>query len=141
MSLLLRLLSHALLLLPLCNCHCCHRGITAAPTAHSLSSSTGPRFRRLNAAVASLLDEYSLVSFVPLDISDEDSIGDVLLQVRMCVRNEVDRCVSVCYGGWGAVLSLAQWMWLLRVWPSLWVGSLMPLPWGFLGGTDIYVLR
>jgi hypothetical protein len=37
----------------------------------------------LNASVASLLDEYSLVSFVPLDISDEDSIGEVLLQVRM----------------------------------------------------------
>jgi hypothetical protein len=36
--------------------------------------------------VASLLDEYSLVSFVPLDISDEDSIGDVLLQVRISVN-------------------------------------------------------
>lgn len=52
----------------------------------SLSVSTGPRFRRLNASVASLLDEYSLVSFVPLDISDDDSIGGVLMQVREGVR-------------------------------------------------------
>ncbi|KAF8063789.1 gpn3 [Scenedesmus sp. PABB004] len=52
----------------------------------SLSASTGPRFRRLNAAVAALLDEYSLVSFVPLDVTDEDSIGDVLLQIDMALQ-------------------------------------------------------
>ncbi len=37
-----------------------------------LSASTGPRFRALNRAVAALLDEFSLVSFVPLDITDEE---------------------------------------------------------------------
>lgn len=66
----------------------------------SLSASTGPRFRRLNAAVASLLDEYSLVSFTPLDISDEESIGDALLQVRSC---EHLRHVYCCLGSQVAV--------------------------------------
>jgi hypothetical protein len=36
-----------------------------------------PRFRALNSAVAQLLDEFSLVSFLTLDISDEESIGEV----------------------------------------------------------------
>lgn len=66
--------SHAMLCVVCCV-------LTTTALSCSLSASTGPRFRRLNASVASLLDEYSLVSFVPLDISDEDSIGDVLLQV------------------------------------------------------------
>ena len=37
----------------------------------------GPRFRRLNAAVSQLLDEFSLVSFLPLDITDDESIIEV----------------------------------------------------------------
>eukprot|EP00879_Flechtneria_rotunda_P005279 GHRR01005565.1.p1 GENE.GHRR01005565.1~~GHRR01005565.1.p1 ORF type:complete len:273 (+),score=103.11 GHRR01005565.1:450-1268(+) len=61
----------------------------------SLSASTGPRFKRLNAAVASLLDEWSLVSFVPLDITDEDSIGDVLLQVDMAIQYGEDADVKI----------------------------------------------
>jgi hypothetical protein len=40
-----------------------------------LRTSTGPRFASLNAAVGVLLDEFSLVSFVPLDITDEDRWG------------------------------------------------------------------
>jgi hypothetical protein len=65
------------------------------PTANSLSASTGPRFRGLNAAVAGLLDEYSLVSFVPLDISDEDSIGEVLLQIDMAIQYGEDADVKI----------------------------------------------
>jgi hypothetical protein len=61
----------------------------------SLSANTGPRFRRLNAAVAGLLDEYSLVSFVPLDISDEDSIGEVLLQIDMAIQYGEDADVMI----------------------------------------------
>lgn len=38
----------------------------------ALSASTGPRFRALNTAVAGLLEQYSLVSFTGLDITDED---------------------------------------------------------------------
>lgn len=68
--------------LELCFAHTDSMHVLCCAVCCSLSASTGPRFRRLNASVASLLDEYSLVSFVPLDISDEDSIGDVLLQVK-----------------------------------------------------------
>ena len=48
----------------------------------TLSAQTGPRFRRLNAAMAGLLDDYSMIGFSALDVSDEDSIGEVLMQVR-----------------------------------------------------------
>lgn len=53
-----------------------------------LSAATGPRFRALNSAMAGLLDEFSLVSFLPLDVTDED------------------RCVGRWVGGWGRVCLL-----------------------------------
>lgn len=37
-----------------------------------LTASTGPRFAALNAAIGQMLEEFSLVSFVPLDITDEE---------------------------------------------------------------------
>ena len=40
-----------------------------------LEASTGPRFAALNRAVAALLDEFSLVSFIPLDVTDESRWG------------------------------------------------------------------
>ncbi|KAJ1971195.1 hypothetical protein H4R35_005408 [Dimargaris xerosporica] len=39
---------------------------------------TRPKFHSLNRAVAHLIDDYSMVSFIPLDISDEDSIDYVM---------------------------------------------------------------
>lgn len=51
-----------------------------------LSAATGPRFRALNTAMAGLLDEFSLVSFLPLDITDEDSIADILGQIDMALQ-------------------------------------------------------
>ncbi|GLC42341.1 hypothetical protein PLESTB_000657600 [Pleodorina starrii] len=51
-----------------------------------LTASTGPRFRQLNRAMASLLDEFALVSFLPLDITDEDSIADILGQIDMAIQ-------------------------------------------------------
>ena len=51
-----------------------------------LAESTGPRFAALNKAVAALLDEFSLVSFVPLDIKDEDSIGEVLYHIDLSIQ-------------------------------------------------------
>ena len=52
-----------------------------------LDASTGPGFARLNAAITSLMDDWSMVAFCPLDYSDEDSIAGVLAQVRC--REEV----------------------------------------------------
>ena len=61
-----------------------------------LERSTGPAFRRLNAAVAGLVDEWGLVSFAPLDYSDEESVGDVLAQARPGCRSAFCCvCVSV----------------------------------------------
>jgi Conserved hypothetical ATP binding protein len=37
-----------------------------------------PRLAKLTSAIASIVDEYSMVAFVPLDITDEDSVGLVM---------------------------------------------------------------
>lgn len=62
-----------------------------------LSKRTGSRYLRLNAAMGALLDEYSMVSFVPLDISDEDSLADLLLMADTALQyeDEVDQNVQV----------------------------------------------
>ena len=40
-----------------------------------------------NRAVAALVDEWSMVAYVALDYSDEDSVGDVLAQVTIGVAH------------------------------------------------------
>lgn len=57
-----------------------------AQLRRALDESTAPRFRSLNAAVARLLDDYSMVAFTPLDISDEDSIEACLMQVDGAIQ-------------------------------------------------------
>lgn len=47
-----------------------------------LQASTGSRFRKLNEAISQLIDDWSMISFTPLDYSEEDSIAYVLSQVR-----------------------------------------------------------
>ena len=58
-----------------------------------VESQTGPKFARLNSAMAHLLDQFSMVSFVPLDLSDEESIADLLLMVDNALQydDEVER--------------------------------------------------
>lgn len=46
-----------------------------------LSKETGPRFSKLNEAMATLLDEFNLVSFLPLNITDPDSLTMVLSHI------------------------------------------------------------
>lgn len=46
-----------------------------------LQAHTGARFRKLNAAIGQLIDDWSMISFTPLDYSEEDSIAYVLSQV------------------------------------------------------------
>eukprot|EP00933_Yihiella_yeosuensis_P023077 TRINITY_DN18023_c2_g1_i1.p1 TRINITY_DN18023_c2_g1~~TRINITY_DN18023_c2_g1_i1.p1 ORF type:complete len:285 (+),score=53.73 TRINITY_DN18023_c2_g1_i1:101-955(+) len=45
-----------------------------------------PKFKKLNRALAELLDEYSLVSFVTLNRDDEDSIELCLAHVNHCIQ-------------------------------------------------------
>ena len=47
-----------------------------------LQAGTGARFRKLNEAIAQLIDDWSMISYTPLDYSDEDSIAYLLSQVQ-----------------------------------------------------------
>ena len=47
-----------------------------------LQAGTGARFKKLNEAIAQLIDDWSMISYTPLDYSDEDSIAYLLSQVR-----------------------------------------------------------
>lgn len=49
------------------------------------------RYKKLNAAFVSLIEDYSLVSFIPLDISNQT----LLLQVK----NAVDKANGYIFGG------------------------------------------
>ena len=52
----------------------------------NLSVGMDPRYRRLNEAFGRVLDEFSLVSFVELDITDEDSIENVVMTINNSVH-------------------------------------------------------
>lgn len=49
---------------------------------HSLADGMDPRYRGLNEAFGKVLEEFSLVSFVELDISDEESVEQVIMTVN-----------------------------------------------------------
>lgn len=59
---------------------------SAEALARGLSDATGPRLKRLNGAIATLLDDYNMVSFVPLDPTSEDSIQYALAIVDGCIQ-------------------------------------------------------
>lgn len=44
----------------------------------SLDKSSNPKMQRFSRAIGSVIDDYMMVSFVMLDITDEDSIEEVL---------------------------------------------------------------
>ncbi|KAL3856800.1 hypothetical protein ACJMK2_011517 [Sinanodonta woodiana] len=50
------------------------------------NSKSGPKFKKLNAAIANMIDDYSLVKFLPLDQTDEDSINDILIQIDTAIQ-------------------------------------------------------
>lgn len=52
----------------------------------SIHENTPPRLEALNQAIGNLLDEYSMVHFVPLDISSETSIEFVLSQADNAIQ-------------------------------------------------------
>ncbi|CAK9226104.1 unnamed protein product [Sphagnum troendelagicum] len=51
-----------------------------------LNQQMAPRFARLNQALAELVDDYSMVNFLPLDITDEDSIQFVLSHIDNAIQ-------------------------------------------------------
>lgn len=56
--------------------------------SEELSQHTGPRHLRLNAAMGGLLEDFNMVSFVPLNITDNDSIAYLLLQADTALQYE-----------------------------------------------------
>lgn len=46
----------------------------------------GTSFRRLNLAVANLIDSFSMVSYLKLDASSEDSVGSILSYIDDCIQ-------------------------------------------------------
>ncbi|KAK2195105.1 bifunctional P-loop containing nucleoside triphosphate hydrolase/GPN-loop GTPase 3/GPN-loop GTPase [Babesia duncani] len=53
----------------------------------SLHSQLPSRFKRLNAAFVSLLEEFNLVSFLPLNIYDEDSLEQIIVATDMAIQH------------------------------------------------------
>lgn len=46
----------------------------------------GASFRRLNRAVAGLIESFSMVNYLKLDASDEDSVGAILSYIDDCIQ-------------------------------------------------------
>lgn len=46
----------------------------------------GASFRRLNRAVAGLIENFSMVNYLKLDVTDEDSVGAILSYIDDCIQ-------------------------------------------------------
>mmetsp|Transcript_19795 Transcript_19795/g.32452 ORF Transcript_19795/g.32452 Transcript_19795/m.32452 type:complete len:279 (-) Transcript_19795:405-1241(-) len=51
-----------------------------------LNAKLPERFRALNEAMGTLVDDFSMVRFNPLDINDEESLEDLLLQIDLAIQ-------------------------------------------------------
>lgn len=47
---------------------------------------SGGSFKQLNRAVAKLIDDFSMVSYLRLDVQDEDSVGDILSYIDDAIQ-------------------------------------------------------
>ena len=59
---------------------------SGADLSNSESLMTGGSFKRLNRAVAQLIDDFSMVSFLQLDVQDEDSVGAILSYIDDAIQ-------------------------------------------------------
>jgi hypothetical protein len=57
----------------------------------SLNQDTGPKYRKLNAALCDLVEDFSLVSFLTLAIEDKESMAALL--------KLIDKANGFSYGG------------------------------------------
>ena len=44
------------------------------------------KFQKLNSALAQIIEDYSMVQFIPLDSTDEDSVANVLLHIDHAIQ-------------------------------------------------------
>ena len=52
------------------------------------------KYQKLNNALAEIIDEFSMVQFLPLDNTDEDSVAKVLLQIDNAIQYGEDMDVK-----------------------------------------------
>ena len=62
----------------------------AGALSHMLQRNTSPAFHRLNSAICEMLDEWSMVQFLPLDPRDPDTIEIILSQVDNAIQYHDD---------------------------------------------------
>ncbi|KAI4276122.1 MAG: hypothetical protein LQ337_002703 [Flavoplaca oasis] len=62
------------------------RGFGAVDPADTGSVMGGASFDRLNKAVAQLIDDFSMVSFLQLDVQNEDSVGGILSYIDDAIQ-------------------------------------------------------
>ncbi|KAA8543595.1 hypothetical protein F0562_021659 [Nyssa sinensis] len=60
-----------------------------------LNKRMAPQFEKLNKALIELVDQYSMVSFVPLDLRKESSMRYVLSQIDNCIQYGEDADVKI----------------------------------------------
>mmetsp|Transcript_8350 Transcript_8350/g.17014 ORF Transcript_8350/g.17014 Transcript_8350/m.17014 type:complete len:273 (-) Transcript_8350:305-1123(-) len=58
-----------------------------------LNENMGPTYVRLNQTLGALLEEFNMVNFTPLDVSDPDSIHDLLLAIDHALQYDETRDV------------------------------------------------
>jgi GTPase SAR1 family protein len=58
----------------------------AGSTGDSQTMMKGASFKRLNRAVAGLIDSFSMVSYLKLDVQDEDSVGSILSYIDDAIQ-------------------------------------------------------
>lgn len=70
------------------------------PDAHALldqidnESAWNRKYRKLSAAIGNLIEDFSLIRFIPLNLNDEESIGDLLLTIDNIIQYGEDADVK-----------------------------------------------
>ena len=67
----------------------------SADLLSELSKTTNKKYHKLNKAIAALIDDYSLVQFMALDVSDEESVANIVLQVDLAIQYGEDLDVKI----------------------------------------------
>ncbi|GAA5846955.1 hypothetical protein JCM5353_002544 [Sporobolomyces roseus] len=52
----------------------------------NVNSKTNPKFHSLNSALVQLIEDFNMVQFLPLDVTDEDSVGVVLSHIDNAIQ-------------------------------------------------------
>lgn len=59
------------------------------------NTSWGKKYRYLTKRIGQMIEDYSLVQFVPLNIKEEDSISDLLLIINRMIQYGEDQDVRM----------------------------------------------